>query len=148
LGAVLLGWSRRRLGGLLPGLVGYLAFLSYYLGLDYAHAAQRDWQGPFFAVLGVLAVQGWPGRGGRLASALAMAAAVTFRPQTVLLLPAMVLAIDASARAAGEPLGKSVRPLAAWGAAFAVFLAAAFAPLAAAGVLGDFVRGVRLAAYG
>jgi hypothetical protein len=148
LGGLLLAWSRRRLGGLLPGLVGYLTFLSYYLGLDYAHAAQRDWQGPFFAVVSLLAAQTWSGRAGRLVSALAMALAVSFRPQTVLFLPALALAIDETTRGSGESAGKTARELSTWGLAFGLFLVAAFAPLAIAGVLGDFIAGVRLTAYG
>ncbi|WP_406697697.1 hypothetical protein V5E97_02445 [Singulisphaera sp. Ch08] len=147
-GGILLAWSRRRLGGILPGLVSYLTFLSFYLGLDYAHAAQRDWQGPFFAVVGLLAMQTWTSRAGRLGSALAMALAVSFRPQTVLFLPAMAMAIDEATRLPGESAGKSVRELLVWGIAFTLFLAVSFIPLMMAGVLSDFVQGVRLTAYG
>lgn len=148
LGGMLLVWSRRRLGGSLPGLVGYLTFLSYYLGLDYAHAAQRDWQGPFFAVISLLVVQTWPGRAGRLGSALAMAMAVSIRPQVVLFLPALALAIDETTRQPGDSIGKTVRNLATWAIAFTLFVAAAFVPLVLAGVIPDFIQGVRLAAYG
>lgn len=148
LGGMLLVWSRRRLGGIVPGLVGYLTFLSYYLGLDYAHAAQRDWQGPFFAVVALLALQTWPGRAGRLGSALAMALAFSFRPQTVLFWPAMALAIDESARRPGESVRKTVRGLWGWGIVFALIVAATFLPLLVAGVGRDFIQGVRLTAYG
>lgn len=150
LGGLLLAWSRRRLGGILPGLVGYLTFLSYYLGLDYAHAAQRDWHGPFFAVAALLVVQTWPGRAGRIVSALAMALAVCFRPQTVLFLPAMAVALDETLRPSDEPkaLGRTLRGLIGWGLAFSLFLAVSFIPLGVAGVLGDLVQGVRLTAYG
>jgi len=41
-GAVMLVGSSRRLGGILPGLIGYAAFLNYYLSLDYSLVAQRD----------------------------------------------------------------------------------------------------------
>ncbi|AGA25062.1 hypothetical protein [Singulisphaera acidiphila] len=148
LGGLLLAWSRRRLGGVLPGLVGYLTFLSYYLSLDYAHAAQRDWQGPFFAVASLLAMQTWPSRAGRLGSALTMALAINFRPQTVLFLPAMALAIDEASRRPGESAGKAIRELLVWGTAFTLFLAASFVPLVMTGVFHDFVQGVRLTAYG
>ncbi|MHC5544306.1 hypothetical protein ACYOEI_39260, partial [Singulisphaera rosea] len=33
LGLSLFAWSRARIGAIVPGLVGYLTFLSYYLGL-------------------------------------------------------------------------------------------------------------------
>ncbi|SIO43804.1 hypothetical protein SAMN05444166_4723 [Singulisphaera sp. GP187] len=148
LGGILLAWSRRRLGGILPGLVGYLTFLSYYLGLDYAHAGQRDWHGPFFAVVALLTVQSWPGRIGRLVSALAMALAICFRPQTILFVPAMALAIDEATRRPGESAGKTVKALLVWGSAFTLFLAASFLPLVLAGVMSDFIQGVRLTAYG
>ena len=54
LGVGLVLWSHRLFGRALPGIVGYLSFLSYYLALDYSHAAQRDWHAPLFAVLGLL----------------------------------------------------------------------------------------------
>ena len=69
-GAALAAWSLRRTGGLVPGLLGYLLFLAYYLALDISVAAQRDWQAPGFAVLGLLAIEARPGRGARVASAL------------------------------------------------------------------------------
>lgn len=147
-GVALLAWSRSRLGAILPGLVGYLTFLTYYLGLDYSHAGQKDWHGPCFAVLGLLAAEGWPNRTGRLASASAFALALAFRPQTVFLLPALVLAIDESARGTGEPFSKTVRALLEWGVAFAVLLALLFLPLALAGVLSDFERSLHLVGYG
>ena len=36
LGALLVAWSRRRLGGALPGLSAYLIFVWHYLNLDVA----------------------------------------------------------------------------------------------------------------
>src|SRR5215213_6980943 len=35
LGGMMIAWSIRRFGQVLPALVGYLTFLSYYCGLDY-----------------------------------------------------------------------------------------------------------------
>jgi len=58
----LLTWSRRRLGALLPGLIGVSAFLAYYLGLDYAQAAQRDFHGPDLALLALLWLDAGRGR--------------------------------------------------------------------------------------
>ena len=148
LGLMMLVWSRRCFGRLLPGLVGYLAFLSYYLGLDYTQVAQRDWQGPFFVVAAILLVQAWPTRAARLAAAAAAAAGMTFRPQVVLLLPALALAMDEGVRRPGEGVGKLVRPLLEWSLAFAACIGLAFAPLAMAGVLGDFLGQVREVGYG
>jgi hypothetical protein len=139
-GAVLVGWSRRRFGTALPGAVGVLAFQSYYLGLDYSHAAQRDWQGPLAAVLGLLVLQAWPGRAGRIFAGLAAAAALSIRPQTVLLLPAAWAAV-------GDDRGRR-RAVLEWLIALTAGLVLAFAPLVVAGVFGDFVRAVRLTAYG
>src|SRR5262249_14802844 len=84
LGLALIVWSRRRFATFLPGLVGYTAFLGSYLDLDYSQVAQRDWHAPLFVVLGLLVAEGWPGRGGRLVSAVSATAAVTFRPHVVL----------------------------------------------------------------
>lgn len=147
-GAVLLAWSRRQFGRVLPGLIAYTAFLSYYLGQDYSRAGQRDWHAPLFGVLGVMAAQCWSGRSGQILSACALAVAVITRPQCVLFLPAVALALDERARAYGEPVRCSARVWLAWMTAFTVFVALGFAPLVAAGVLPDFARGVRLASYG
>ena len=45
LGLVMSAWSRCGFGRSSPGLVSFVAFLHYYLSLDYALAAQRDWHG-------------------------------------------------------------------------------------------------------
>ena len=143
----LLAWSRRTFGRILPGLVGSLAFLSYYLGLDYCHAAQRDWQGPCLSALALLIAQGWPGRASRVASALLAALALSIRPQTVLFVPALLLAV-AGDRTPDEPRGHALRRGLAWLAAFAVFVALAFLPLAAGGIFGDFLDSLRRVAFG
>jgi hypothetical protein len=150
LGAVLAGWSRRRFGTMLPGAVGVLSFQSYYLGLDYSHAAQRDWHGPLGTVLGLLVVQSWPGRAGRLFAGLASAAALSVRPQTVLLLPAVLAGVLDSAGSGPNGGDGRARRTAVfeWALALAAGLVAAFLPLAVAGALDDFARGVRLSAYG
>ena len=92
-GAAMLLWSRRRFGRFLPGAIGYASFLSYYLGLDYRNVIQKDWHGPFFMMLGLMIADGWPTRGGRVASAFCAAAAFVIRPQVVLLAPALAFRI-------------------------------------------------------
>jgi len=148
LGVALATWSQRKLGGLLPGLVGYLTYLSYYLALDYPVTGQKDWHGPFLAVLGLLIAELWPGRAGRTFSALALALAVVFRPQAVLFLPAALFAIDESTRAAGEPISKTVRAGLEWGITFALLLLIGFMPLLLAGVVPDFLESLRFVSYG
>lgn len=51
LGAVVVAWSRRRLGCLLPGTLAYCMFLAYYLGLSFESVAERDWHVPWCATL-------------------------------------------------------------------------------------------------
>jgi hypothetical protein len=148
LGGALVGWSRRVFGASMPGLVGFLPFLGYYLGLDYSQVAQRDWQGPALAVLGLLALEAVPGRAGRFLSAAGFAAALSIRPQVVLFGPAILSAVDESARRPGEPVARSLRVLAEWSAALAVSLLAVSYPLIAAGVLDDFFRVLGVARYG
>jgi len=146
---LLVAWSRRRFGRSVPGWVGSLAFLSYYLGLDYSHAAQRDWHASGFAVLALLMAQAWPGRFTGFGSATLTALALAFRPQAVVFLPALVLATwDRGAGQEGGESGRSVGRVAAWAAVVAVLVALAFLPLVVAGVFSDFLRSLRLVAYG
>ena len=144
--ALLLVWSRRRFGRALPGAVGGLAWLGFALSLDYTRAAQRDWHAPAFALLGLLALQAWPGRVGRLASGVGFALGLLFRPQVVLLFPAVALAVRDSV--ADEEVPNPGRAAVDWLLPCCLVLAAAVVPLVAAGVFGDCVRGVRMAAYG
>jgi hypothetical protein len=148
LGAAMVAWSRRRLGRYLPGLLGYLVFLWYYLGLDYSLASQRDWEGAFFAVLGLLLAQTWTGRPGRWAMAMAMAVALTFRPQAILLMPAVFLTIDEGVRPRGGSWWTTCRATLEWGVVFAVAVGLVLAPLAGRGLLGDLYRGLSMAAPG
>ncbi len=144
-GAGLVLWSRRTSGRAAPGWIGYLAFLSYYLGLDYAHAAQRDWHAPGLAILGLLLAQGWPGGWSRVASAALMALALSVRPQAVLFLPALVAAVGWSRPGTpGDRIGRVV----AWGLTLAVGAWLAFLPLILAGLFGDFLDSLRLVRYG
>jgi hypothetical protein len=147
LGAALVAWSRRVFGGALPGLIGYLTFLGFYLGLDYSRVAQRDWHGPWFVVMGLLAMELWPGRASRLGAALAMAAAIAYRPHEVLYLPAMASAVmELPASEASWP--RRLRPLAEWALALAISLLMVFSPLILAGVFDDFLRALQLTRYG
>jgi len=148
LGVAAACWSRARFGRTLPGVVGYGWFLCYYLNLGVHQVAQRDWHAAFLATLGLFAAEVVPGRPGRAASALALAAAVAIRPHVVLLMPAFLLAIDGAARPPGGPWVLSGRAVRDWGAMLCGFTALAFAPLAVAGTLDDFLRGLREAAPG
>ena len=93
LGVVVVAWSRRKLDRALPGLVGYLAFLAYYLNMTYETTGERDWHTAFLVCSGLMIAQAWPGRRSRIASALTTAMALTFRPHAVLFLPALAAAV-------------------------------------------------------
>ena len=80
LGIALAAWSRRLFRSMLPGLAGYLPFLCIYLSMDILQVGQRDWHGPLFAILGLLAQQARPGRAGRVAAALGLAAGLCVSP--------------------------------------------------------------------
>jgi hypothetical protein len=148
-GCVLLAWSRRRFGRFLPGLFGLALFLTYYLSLDFGMTAQRDWQGPFFMVVGLLLVDAYPGRWTRRLSALTTAVAFAIRPQIVLMVPALLLAIAQGTREEPEPTrARTARALLGWGTLAAALVVAAFAPLFLSGIWDDFLRGIGHAAYG
>jgi len=143
---LLLAWSRRCFGGALPGAVGASITLTEVLSLDYAHAAQRDWHAPALVICGLLVLQGWPGRRGRVVSGLAWAAGFAVRPQAVLLLPAVWWAV---ADSAADGRGASRRAaFLDWWVAAGLGLAAAFGPLVVCGVFDDFLRSLGLVAYG
>jgi len=145
--AALVAWSRRRFGSFVPGWVGSLAFLSYYLGLDYSHAAQRDWHAPCLVLLALLLAQGWPGRASFVLSALLSALGLATRPQVVLFLPAVILAIGDGTQPAATA-SRRMRRGVTWLALFGGLVALAFAPLALSGVMGDFLRSLRMVSYG
>jgi len=148
LGAALVTWSRRRLYGAIPGLIGYLAFLSFYLNLQYETVAERDWYTAFLVCLGLLLMQAWPGRSTRMVSALAAALALAIRPHAVLFLPALLWEVARGAEASGSGRSGRIRAVAVWCLWYGVFVATAFAPLLVAGIADDLVRGLRIAAYG
>lgn len=147
LGVAMVGWSRRMFGRILPGLVGYLGFLSYYLNLAFDEVAQREWHGAFCAVIGLLAYQCWPGRWGRLASAFGIACGLTFRPHIVLFLPAVLSAIDEERRNGEAGPVSLARLTFSWTLGFVGCLALVFAPLILAGTLDDMVLAIRYVFY-
>ncbi|MCA1586535.1 MAG: hypothetical protein LC791_17785, partial [Acidobacteria bacterium] len=147
-GLMLVLWSRRRFETATPGLVGCAAVLSYYLRLDFTQTAQRDWHGPLFALIGLLLVQVSPHRAARLASALAMASAVIVRPHTIVLLPALLLAVSHSAGPSTGGAERAAHPVREWSISFVVLVALGFVPLALSGVLDDFANSISVAGYG
>jgi hypothetical protein len=147
-GFALAAWSRRLFGQALAGLIVYLTFLCAYLSFDYVMVAQRDWHGPLFALLALMALEAIPGRAGRIVSASSMAIALVFRPHVVLFLPAMIAAIDENARRVDGPPSHTIRPLLEWSAAFALALFLVYCPLIIPGVFDDFLARLRIASYG
>ena len=148
LGAVAVGWSRRKLGGAVPGLIGYLSFLSFYLSLGFAMVGERDWHTAFLVCLGVMVAEAWPGRWSRLGSALATALALSIRPHAILFLPALASATAEPALATGPGRRSWTLPILEWSLWLMVFLCAVVAPLIAAEIVNDLIRGLRIAGYG
>ncbi len=139
LGMALAVWSRRLLGAALPGLVSYLAFLTFYLGLEYETVAERDWHATWLVALG---------RGGRLAAAVNAGIALVIRPHAMLFLPAIASAVaEGAIRSQGPPISIA-RALREWIIALLVILVLAFSPLWLAGVLDNLIQGLRVASYG
>ena len=64
-GLALVYWSRQRLGGVVPGLIAYLAFLSFYLNQAFEITGERDWHTVFLVSVGLLVSQAWPGKRSR-----------------------------------------------------------------------------------
>ncbi len=150
LGGFLAAWSRRCLGRMFPGLASYLVFLTFYLSRDFETVAQRDWHASLCIVLGLLILQGWPGRTSRIVSALLCAAALATRPHAVLFLPAMAAAVLEGARRV-DPDGARPGPtrlILEWFVALVIFTAMAFAPLLIAGIADDLIQGLKVAAFG
>jgi hypothetical protein len=147
-GIALAAWSRTVFGGMVPGLIGFLAVLGHYLNFDYALVAQRDWHATMLSVLGLLALEARRDRVGLTVSAVMFAAALTFRPHVVVLLPALLSAIDENAREAGDPWSRTGRAVKAWSAVAAAGLLLGAAPLVLAGIADDFLHWFRLAWFG
>ncbi|MGZ5978446.1 MAG: hypothetical protein ACXWNX_13470, partial [Isosphaeraceae bacterium] len=138
-GALLVLWGRRRVGSALPGWIGFSTFLLYYVSQNYTVAGQRDWHAAFLVLFCLLL----PGIGSapafRVFSAVAFGLALVVRPQVILLLPAVVLALDASTRAPGEPWRKTFSALFWWVVVVGVVAGLGFLPLVASGIGGDFL---------
>jgi hypothetical protein len=143
LGLMMVLWSRRRFGSSWPGLVGAAGLIAHHAGLNFSLVAQRDWQATALVCFGLLASTTWPGRAGLVASALATAAALAFRPHVIVFFPALIAAVIVP-----EGGRKGIRAALSWGLLVATGMALAFLPLIAQGIFDDFLRGVRLAGYG
>ncbi len=143
-GALLIAWGRRLSGSVLPGLIGFSAFLLFYVSTTALIAGQRDWHAAFFAVCSLLLPGTIPGRFGRLASAIAFGMALTIRPQVIVLLPAILPALDASARPAGSSWTSTFLAVVGWGLLAALVTAAGFIPLVQGGILDDFLANLKL----
>src|SRR5262249_51459106 len=99
-----------------------------------------DWHATLAVSLGLMALEAWPGRAGLWIAAALQASALLFRPHALLFLPAMVSAIAERRRGA--------RGGTEWGIAIGLFVGLGFGPLVAQGIFDDFLRGLRVAAYG
>ncbi|MFO0887966.1 MAG: hypothetical protein U0790_02345 [Isosphaeraceae bacterium] len=149
-GILLVIWGRRLSGHSLPGLIGFSSFLLYYLSLRFNITAQREVQVAIAALFSVMIPAIWPGPGGRLASAIAFGLALLIRPQVVLLLPAILLAVDRSARSPGDPWRKTLIAVLTWGSIAGLVFALGLLPLALNGILDDFwnsLQSMRLSSY-
>jgi hypothetical protein len=140
LGALLLCWSRRLFRAFLPGLLGYYTFVYYYLNVGLEGVAQRDWHLAFLAVSGLLAIQIWPGRLGRILSALSLALGLAYRPYAVLFLPPAILEVVGDPGPDPSVRGR-MRALAEWGITLIGFTVLAYLPLILQGLFDDFLRG-------
>jgi hypothetical protein len=149
LGFALVYWSHVRFQRMLPGLIGFLTVLSYYLSLDFSQTAQRDWHAPLFAVIGILSAQCFRGRiWGVLPGVIGVSLGLLIRPQVVLLVPALVaLAVEVSRRS-GDPWKKTIIAVVGWSSLLVVLTLLGFVPLMRAGVFDDFLGGLRILAYG
>lgn len=153
LGVLVLAWSRRRLGHVLPGMIAYLGFLAYYLDISFENVGERDWHAPLCVVVGLILLDAWPGRRSRWLSAVLAAAAFTIRPNVVLFFPALLFAAmtgDPAARDDEAPGGsrllsrRTVLPGLEWLGVLVVFIGVGFLPLIVSGLVGDFIRGLEM----
>lgn len=144
LGLVLTHWARARFGSRLPGLTAYVVILAYYLDLSVTLVAQRDWYATLFLVLGLMTLETWPGRAGRVAAALAFGLSLSFRPYGVLFVPAYVSALrENSKEPSGSPRSFAMAVV-EWGLLTSLATVLAFSPLILAGVFDDFLRSLAM----
>lgn len=147
LGVLLTAWSRRCLGGTLPGLAAYVVFLTFYMNRDFETVAQRDWYASLGMVAGLLILQAWPGRASVVVASALAGVALSVRPHAVFFLPATACAVLEGVAISSGDRGRP-RRLVAWALLLIAFTAMAFAPLVIAGIADDLVRGLRTAALG
>jgi len=149
LGIALVFWSRARFQRLLPGFIGFLMILSYYLSLDFSQTAQRDWHAPLLAVIGMLTAQCFRGKvWGVLPAVIGVSLGLLIRPQVVFLFPALLALVVEVSQRSGDPWKRSVLAVVGWFLLVVVLTLVGFLPLLRAGIFGDFLRGLRLVAYG
>jgi hypothetical protein len=147
-GAITISWSRSRLGGTLPGLIGYVAFLSQYLDLPVECTGERDGYMALLTCAGIAILEMWPGRPARLLSSALAALALAVRPQALLFVPALVSAVFEDPQLTNLGFARRIRVVVIWCVSMALFAAVAFAPVVLAGLGGDFVRSLGIVAYG
>ena len=101
-------------------------------------------------MMGLMIADGWPTRGGRIASAFCAAAAFVIRPQVVLFAPALAFRIARGDDRTGASWSPREAALATAGlAAMAAGLVVlGFLPIWLAGTWPDFLDCVRVATYG
>jgi hypothetical protein len=149
LGFTLVFWSRARFQRRLPGLIGFLMVLSYYLSLDFSQTAQRDWHAPVFAVIGILTAQCFQGRiWGVLPGVIGMSLGLLIRPQVVFLFPALLALMLEVSHRSGDPWRKTAFAVGGWSSLVVALTFLGFVPLLRAGVFDDFLGGLRILAYG
>jgi hypothetical protein len=143
LGIVLVLWGWRLSGRVLPGLIGFSSFLLYYLSVRFDVAAERESQAAVLTLSCLMMPAIWAGHGGRVSSALAFGLALLIRPQVVVLLPAILLSVDRSARPPGAPWHQALGACPAWGLISGLTFAAGLLPLVVNGILVDFWRNLQ-----
>lgn len=147
-GIVLIAWSRRLFGDSTAGWLGFLLILEHYLDLGHFQTAERDWQTALSIAIGLALVESRPKRSSRLALAALAAAALALRPHAALFFPAIVSALDASARSEGKGGKGSLAAIFESVLAFSAFSALLFSPLIVQGLIGDLARSLREVASG
>ena len=147
---VMLLWSRRSFGRLLPGWITLGAIFAFYFTQNYPNTAQRDWHAALFALTSVMIPALLPSKTGSLVSGVIFSAALSLRPQALLFLPAVVKEIVASHEppASADVWKARQRWLLLWCGAALVGVLLWLFPLWHAGVLGDFFGSLRTIMYG
>ena len=136
---ILVAWGRKLSGSLLPGLIGTSTFLLFYLSQNSHVAGQREWHATFLVVTSLILPFLGTGAFFRLTSAFAFGLALVVRPQVVVILPAILFAIDGSARASEESWTRTLKAMTAWAVVASLTLTASFLPLIWAGVVGNLL---------